>query len=1296
MDDATKTAINDFYSGTYISCRKYLNDADVAESFTISVGGTSITVTIDQVAAKCKSYDATGSGIAAGTVALQGSDTNALLLAAATGAFTRIVWKLVSVWLATDTIWRARGFTNFPTISGVTAYTSATVNTLRDTATYAVVTAARNAYKTAWDTLMPRLTEFVRSRLQQTNTIFRYATEPTGEDVPLSPSLTVKGLNLKTTPFVQTLPVVVSGTSNMCGGIVVSDGGQTLTERGIMYGSTSNFTFGSANGQLGSVITNNPAGGYSWSNWKGGYSNAIASVPGVLNVGSNYWVRPYVRYASGGSDVYAYGNSLQFMAVGAPTVAMAATVSITNAALSSQQPQPNSFDTHTFTSCGATGAVGPTIDQCKTTYTPTWKDDTNLFNVSSGIQRWKVPITGQYLIEARGGDGGGRNTYRVTFSAVGGGGLGASVANVFNLIKDDVIYIVVGQNGSSSTLTDATTRDIGGAGGGASYVYKLSTDEYPLIVAGGGSGASCCVNTFNSANAFNHNGGNPATRADGTNSTNSFGGRGWLSLRSNPSNIGSLSIKGGFGGGGDSASNGHAGGGGGLVGGNAGTTPTAASSWNMDPSIPVSINSPGVKITYVPPKMYSVTINNPVSVTAPNGVAIVSRGVVWTSDTAITRTYANITADLTTKAEESLGLSGGTITLTGLLASTTYRLRGYAKDSSGTVYYNATPATEPTIKLDLPPIPTITLSQADVVGDITKRNVSISFTAVSANPPITEYGVVYIVYNTTTNDISKLTIGGANTVNVTSATLSASAIIDKGCTNEWKYVDIRPYVKNAIGITYGTNTQISIQGRNVDRVTFRTLESGTLSVTGDTSIRLSNFQISNNGGDVITDYGMIWWVDNASAADREIGGTGVTVASVIGNPQVNTNLTVDATNMNIAWPASGTGSTAQLIRVRAYARNCLGYRYGPLQTIKMYKYVENTTLLTLRPGTFSGASGPTQFNTNGFPRRESTSSSPEYPSYTTFLPNLSANQVASLDDFAMNQGIQTWTIPRAGVYKIEAWGGTRPWNDLSGGSPKQVGYVIGHFKLVAGKSLSVIVGQGGAGGGSSSGGSGATTVYYGASSEIRSGKVSPSVSTPINSIDHHLLMVAGGTAGTMQGARTMTDADEDKTQCPLTLVTPNMSYSTAGGTQPTSRSGGGGGGFTGDGNGDYTASGGRSVVRLDNNSQGGPGRSVAGNPSNSEGGFGGGGAAKTFSITQYAVTLEGAGGGGGFSGGNGNDGTKKATGGTSFLNTTSPLIDTTRDYSNKPGGTAYALVNPGGANPNAGSSMVKITWITAV
>ncbi len=125
----------------------------------------------------------------------------------------------------------------------------------------------------------------------------------------------------------------------------------------------------------------------------------------------------------------------------------------------------------TFTTCGRTGATGPSQAQCDAAYAETAVE----VAVTGGIQRWTVPFTGDYRIEAVGARGGDHN--------FGKGGSGARMAGDFRLEKGDVLHLLVGQPGQDGTSYDNT------AGGGSFVVLDGVT---PLIVAGGGGSAGNC------------------------------------------------------------------------------------------------------------------------------------------------------------------------------------------------------------------------------------------------------------------------------------------------------------------------------------------------------------------------------------------------------------------------------------------------------------------------------------------------------------------------------------------------------------------------------------------------------------------------------------------------------------------------------------------------------------------------------------------------------------------------------------------------------------------------------------
>lgn len=141
-----------------------------------------------------------------------------------------------------------------------------------------------------------------------------------------------------------------------------------------------------------------------------------------------------------------------------------------------------------FSNCGVSGNIGPTQDVATSCYKDTL---TNVQIVDKGIQKWTVPSSGTYIIEAAGAAGGLSCTRYSN-------GKGAVYRSKFNLNKNDILYILVGQQG-----TFPNNNDWGGPGGGATFIakkvresdYLLTVDEsyaIPLLIAAGGSGTGDC------------------------------------------------------------------------------------------------------------------------------------------------------------------------------------------------------------------------------------------------------------------------------------------------------------------------------------------------------------------------------------------------------------------------------------------------------------------------------------------------------------------------------------------------------------------------------------------------------------------------------------------------------------------------------------------------------------------------------------------------------------------------------------------------------------------------------------
>ena len=128
--------------------------------------------------------------------------------------------------------------------------------------------------------------------------------------------------------------------------------------------------------------------------------------------------------------------------------------------------------TAVFTNLGKIGKKGP--DSIGSHYKD--QDHDGQVKLFSGIQRWTVPRTGEYRIEAIGASGGyGKD------SVIKTGGRGARMIGNFILTKDEIIHVLVGQKGKRGPSNSNTA-----GGGGGTFVVR--ENNISLIIAGGGGG----------------------------------------------------------------------------------------------------------------------------------------------------------------------------------------------------------------------------------------------------------------------------------------------------------------------------------------------------------------------------------------------------------------------------------------------------------------------------------------------------------------------------------------------------------------------------------------------------------------------------------------------------------------------------------------------------------------------------------------------------------------------------------------------------------------------------------------
>ncbi|PFX13967.1 Protein HEG-like 1 [Stylophora pistillata] len=176
-----------------------------------------------------------------------------------------------------------------------------------------------------------------------------------------------------------------------------------------------------------------------------------------------------------------------------------------------------------FTNVNATGRYGPTT--LGSHYAG--QDHDGQVTLSSGIQLWTVPYTGDYKIEAIGAAGG----YDPSSNSTHYRGKGTRMIGTFRLSNGEVIKILCGQEGGINK------REWSSGGGGGTFIARGANT--PLIIAGGGGGAQsvqsrhggCDASTQTTGNSWykSWSGGSNGHGAQDTN--DSFSGTGnYLSL----------------------------------------------------------------------------------------------------------------------------------------------------------------------------------------------------------------------------------------------------------------------------------------------------------------------------------------------------------------------------------------------------------------------------------------------------------------------------------------------------------------------------------------------------------------------------------------------------------------------------------------------------------------------------------------------------------------------------------------------------------------------------------------------
>lgn len=257
------------------------------------------------------------------------------------------------------------------------------------------------------------------------------------------------------------------------------------------------------------------------------------------------------------------------------------------------------------------------------------------------------------------------------------------------------------------------------------------------------------------------------------------------------------------------------------------------------------------------------------NITVTDGAVLTARGICWSTSTNPTITDSH-TSD---------GISTGTFSsnLTGLTASTTYHVRAYATNNTGTAYGNDVTFTTNSV------IPTAPVITTNAVGSITNTSaVGGGFITSNGGATITASGICYA---TTSNPTLSNTV-----ITSTTITGSFSSNITGLVFNTTYYV--RAYATNSVGTTYGNEVSFTTTTLTVGQ----SYQGGVIAYI---------FQVGDAGYSATVQHGII-----AATSDQSAGMTWSIIGSGFISSTTSMNIGTGLTNTNTIVSRQGTGSYA--------------------------------------------------------------------------------------------------------------------------------------------------------------------------------------------------------------------------------------------------------------------------------------------------------------------------------------------------------------------------------------------------
>ena len=707
----------------------------------------------------------------------------------------------------------------------------------------------------------------------------------------------------------------LGSTGATCGGTVSSEGGVSVTARGLCWGASSLPTLDSCAG-----YTSDGSG-------SGSFSSSITG----LSSGATYYARAYATNAVG----TAYGSSVSFTTLSLPTVSLTSVSAVSATAATA--------------ACSVSSNGGATISA----YGICWSASSASPSLSSsdGIATTSGAVSGGYASNMTGLTAG--SSYYVRAYATNSVGIayssyityaaptaptiatssisvtGATTATAYGSISANggstiTAYGFCWSSSSSSPTTVSNTgiytvsgTTSGSYSGGLTSLVALTTyyvRAYASNVAGTsyGSAVSFTMPTLPTVSVS----GASATSASTATASCAFSSNGGSTVTAY-----------------------------GLCWSNSSTTPTLASctGYAQTSGAPASsytssitglsagttyylrayaTNAAGTGYssyyTYAAPTIPSVTTSSASatasttasavgSVSSNGGSTVTSYGFCWT--TSGTPSISSYTGIITNAGSASGSFSGS---LTGLTTGTTYYLRAYATNVVGTAYGS-------TLSFTTWATPTLSLSSVSAASAST-ATASCSLSA-NGGSTITAYGVCWS------------TVSSAPTISSNQGIASNSGSVSggyscsmTGLTVGYTYF-VRAYATNSVGTAYSSTYTYAAP-------TVPVVATSAAAANGSTTASASG-NISSSGGSALTAYGFCW--SSSSSSPTISANTGISTVGVSTSGSFSGSLT----GLTI-------GTTYYL---RAYATNIVGTAYGSAISFTTW------TLPTLTVGSASIESG---------------------------------------------------------------------------------------------------------------------------------------------------------------------------------------------------------------------------------------------------------------------------------------------------------------------------------------------------